>query len=666
MSDTSIIKATYSAASAALQNAKTAYNSTNSNYLKLLAEDASGDSTGKYASLNQAGKSKVGSYHCRNSIPYQAIQYCVPFESGYLISYPDGHDTIYARFNSSLVNLDYMRVTSGGHGSSFGLDSSNNIWASTHNNSGGYSIIKFPYSAGKTIDGKSQTPIVSFSDMVRVNYDATKDYIGYTEAYNYNVVAASNPKKILYSIDLSTKGYDPTNQTWQSQSLLFPYVYWHTGSFSEADPATVSCVNLETNELQFSTNYALSGFGMKNAYSEAEGVFAYESLGSTMLVVTFNNHNADSSSQIEYVFNVPVVIANQDLSTALAALNAAKKALADATKAYNSAKSDEEKYSKTNKTVSKLKTKVRKETEDVKSTKSKISSLHKTIAALKIKAKKATGRKLASIKSQITNSEKSLKAYKRKETRQAATLKTSKASLSKSKKSATTAEKNEQRKILKQLIQSKILDATDGAETCYITPVNPGSKDSYVIISPDSLDPEGSSDVGQYPQIKGTPINDVSQTGSSTVSISGTINGKVGADKSAIQKRYDKLKRWFDQQIELQYSGIVASTHAIITSLGSPYDKSHENMIPVSLTLTFTRWADSNLAKAKKTTKHTGKKTKTAGSGKKKSNKTYVTIKKGDTYWKLSRKYNVSVSQLKKWNTQKATNLQVGSKVRVA
>ena len=96
---------------------------------------------------------------------------------------------------------------------------------------------------------------------------------------------------------------------------------------------------------------------MKNAYSEAEGVFAYESLGSTMLVVTFNNHNAESSSKIEYVFNVPVVISNQDLATALAALNAAKKALSDATRAYNSAKSDEEKYYKTNKTVSKLKIK---------------------------------------------------------------------------------------------------------------------------------------------------------------------------------------------------------------------------------------------------------------------------------------------------------------------
>ena len=62
MSDTSIIKATYNAASTALQNAKTAYNSANSKYLELLAEDASGDSTGKYASLNQAGKSQVGSY----------------------------------------------------------------------------------------------------------------------------------------------------------------------------------------------------------------------------------------------------------------------------------------------------------------------------------------------------------------------------------------------------------------------------------------------------------------------------------------------------------------------------------------------------------------------------------------------------------------------------
>ena len=123
-------------------------------------------------------------------MPYDAIQYCVPFQSGYLISYPKGNDTIYARFDGSLVNVDYLRVTSGGHGSSFGLDTNGNIWASTHNSIGGYWIIKFPYSAGKTIDGKALTPIVSFDDMVRVNYDATKDYIGYTEAYSYNVVAA--------------------------------------------------------------------------------------------------------------------------------------------------------------------------------------------------------------------------------------------------------------------------------------------------------------------------------------------------------------------------------------------------------------------------------------------------------------------------------------------
>ena len=112
--------------------------------------------------------------------------------------------------------------------------------------------------------------------------------------------------------------------------------------------------------------------------------------------------------------------------------------------------------------------------------------------ALKVKAKKATGKKLASIKSQITNAKKSLKAYKRKETRQAATLKTSKASLSKSKKSVITAEKNEQRKILKQLIQSKILDATDGAETCYVTPVP-----LICGYCPTSEDPSGSSESGE-------------------------------------------------------------------------------------------------------------------------------------------------------------------------
>jgi membrane-bound lytic murein transglycosylase D len=43
----------------------------------------------------------------------------------------------------------------------------------------------------------------------------------------------------------------------------------------------------------------------------------------------------------------------------------------------------------------------------------------------------------------------------------------------------------------------------------------------------------------------------------------------------------------------------------------------------------------------------------------------YYTVKKGDTLAKIADKYNVSVSDLKKWNKLKSDTIEIGQKLVV-
>ncbi len=43
----------------------------------------------------------------------------------------------------------------------------------------------------------------------------------------------------------------------------------------------------------------------------------------------------------------------------------------------------------------------------------------------------------------------------------------------------------------------------------------------------------------------------------------------------------------------------------------------------------------------------------------------YHTVKKGDTYWGLSKKYGASINQLRTWNSYPDTKIPVGAKLRV-
>lgn len=652
-------KNAYSSALATLNKTESAYEQANTDYLNMLDQSTDGDDTGKYVSINQAGNKKVGQYTAKTTIPYIGAQYILPYNDGYLGTEIGSDGLCFVRFDGSLKPLDYMTVKNGGHGGSFGLDGSGNIWSDTLASNGGYQISKFSYQAGKTIDAHNLTALATFPDLIRVNYDQSCNMLGYTRGTKYYVCDPGDIDNPKYSIDLTAIGYDVGSQTWQSQSLSLPYLWWHTGSYSTADPATLGCVNVETNTLQFVKTYDTSAFNMSYPLSEAETVFA----SGSVIYVGFNNH--DSSTAVTYLFTLPVVNASKDLQKYLDTLNAAKSALAKAKSAFNSAKSDYQKYQSTGKSVVKDTCEYKNATKDVKSQEKLVASTKKKIAIVTKQYAKATGTKKQALKNQLDALNKVLKEQSGALTKLKKRAKTAKNKLASVKKKQLTAQKNAERKMLKQEISANItteLAQFGGNKDVVIQPVNPGSKDSYVIIFADEEDITPTATVNSYPVIKGQPLNTITSYGTTQITITGHIQGKPNSLES-IKKRWTKLQRWCENMIEVEYSGSVSNTHCLVETATQTHDKDYNNVIPVTVTLDYVNWADSNIKKKKKKTS-SGKKNKTAGAGHKKSSKKYITVKAGDTYWKVAQKYNVSVSQLEKWNGWPATKIPVGKKMR--
>ncbi|WP_243674294.1 hypothetical protein [Lentilactobacillus kisonensis] len=353
-----IAKNAYNSTLSVLNNVKAAYDQANADYLDSLNDQANGAGL----DINESAHQLMAQYVVGDS-PYVGSQYCIPYGGGYLISYSSGEDTIYQQMDSSMKYVSKMTVKNGGHGSSFGIDGSGNIWASVRHN--GYQISKFAYQPGASIDASSLTSLYNSPDLLRVNYDTSNNLVGYTTAESYCVCDPgnlSNPKK---TVSLSAMGFSIGQQTWQSQSLSWPYVFWQSGAYnSNSDPATVGCFNANTNTKEFVKSYLTSSYGMKYSYNEPEGIY---STGSAVLV-TFNN-NDNGSNSINYLFSIPTLTADSTVSERLKALNNLKKALADAKTAFNSAKSDFQKYQSTSKTIVKDTRIYKNATKDVKKTK---------------------------------------------------------------------------------------------------------------------------------------------------------------------------------------------------------------------------------------------------------------------------------------------------------
>ena len=136
--------------------------------------------------------------------------------------------------------------------------------------------------------------------MFFINYIAKKDVLAKRE-------------RILYTVRLNEDhGFDAANQTYQSQCLDFPYLYFHSGDVDMEDPRKIYGLNLVHQGDEFREVYDFNNnFKIKNAVREPEGISLITNAdGSKKLLISFNTlpgTEYTSKDGTQAVFNLPLV-----------------------------------------------------------------------------------------------------------------------------------------------------------------------------------------------------------------------------------------------------------------------------------------------------------------------------------------------------------------------
>lgn len=187
----------------------------------------------------------------------------------------------------------------------------------------------------------------------------------------------------------------------------------------------------------------------------------------------------------------------------------------------------------------------------------------------------------------------------------------------------------------------------DSADVIFISPSDQESEDNSV-------------NVTSWPVDEGEPRSDYARMASKTITVSGIITGDT---RQETDQKFEVLKHWNSQHLELTYSGSFTYNHLIMTSLGKTENEFATN-IKVSITFTYVYAAEITKEAGAKTNKKTSKSSKTVA-GNRKSKYTKITIKPGDTLYGLSKKYGKSVAWLQKVNGIKGTTIYAGKPLRV-
>lgn len=258
-----------------------------------------------------------------------AAQYCVQLEDGsymtshhYQGSLADSHknDTMYIHWDSSFKYLDQMLVQWGGHGSSFGVDMVNGnpwIWSSVidYDTKKRY-IAHFAYRAGTqekwtSFTNKQLERYCEFNDALRVNYDPLNKLVGVSRQNgDYEVLDVSdvtnNSEKPLYKINIHDYGFDSSKQTYQSQVLDFPYLYWQSGAYDMHDERIMYCVNVVTGALEFTHVYEFKTITPLMTHWEPEGISLIKGTDSDKLLVSFNFNDNTNANHTESFWAIPI------------------------------------------------------------------------------------------------------------------------------------------------------------------------------------------------------------------------------------------------------------------------------------------------------------------------------------------------------------------------
>lgn len=185
---------------------------------------------------------------------------------------------------------------------------------------------------------------------------------------------------------------------------------------------------------------------------------------------------------------------------------------------------------------------------------------------------------------------------------------------------------------------------------------------SVIFFAPTETESESNqTNVTSWAVDKGAPRSSYARVSSKTISLSGLITGETQAE--ALEK-WRQLRSWHSNHNELTFQGDIYYKHFIMSQLDRQYTGLKDN-IEVTMTLTFVRAAEITTSKGKTSKKKKSKSSKTTTDSRNK-NYTAITIKGGDTLYKLSKKYGKSVKWLAKVNKIKDPNkIIAGKKIRV-
>ena len=180
-------------------------------------------------------------------------------------------DTHFVRFTTDGKFVDSMVLQSGGHGSSFGLEFISGkpyLWTNlTDYSQSKYTayVAKVPYAANTVVpfSDKSITKMTKSGYFGRINLDDEHGKVISTHTNGDILIADKqdvlNGKWITnYLTNASNYNFDLNKQTYQSNAIDYPYVYFNSGNANQSDKQMVYCVNVITKSLVFAHEYVYS------------------------------------------------------------------------------------------------------------------------------------------------------------------------------------------------------------------------------------------------------------------------------------------------------------------------------------------------------------------------------------------------------------------------
>jgi len=253
-------------------------------------------------------------------------QYMCPLSNGTYIGSQTIHgDTLYVLHDSNFNVISAMTVVNGGHGASFDIEESNGtayIWASTCVDSSNnlYAVSRFPYIPGAKLeqtDGRI-THYYTTADCRYVNVDFANGYVlcGFTNG-RQDIIKLADIKNgnynVQYSINITNYGFDLQNQTYQSQTLSFPYVIFHSGNMDMHDKRMMYAVNVVHGGQEFAVDELNDiDLGITDHNVEPETCHLMHSSNNGLsLFLTFhcrpeNDHT--TNHQVTRVITIPIIV----------------------------------------------------------------------------------------------------------------------------------------------------------------------------------------------------------------------------------------------------------------------------------------------------------------------------------------------------------------------